>query len=178
MTPKSPGGEPYPITLLWDESSDGYSGWVAAIDALPGCVSQGSTPEEAVDGLTDVTRDWIAVAQQSGTPIPEPRSTDDYSGRFIVRAPSSLHERLVQEAALERISLNQFVTNALAGAVGWRVHRSDTAIDAMSYTSALRKAADRISARHPTTLIKFVDLATGDPVEAPAAVEIAEPEAT
>jgi predicted RNase H-like HicB family nuclease len=121
MTPRSPSGKVYPITLVWDEADDGHSGWVAAIDALPGCVSQGATPKEAVERLTETAADWIGVAEESGLAIPEPRNTDDYSGRFVVRAPASLHERLVQEAAAEHVSLNQFVTNALAAAVGWRV---------------------------------------------------------
>lgn len=120
MRPESPEGRPYPISLLWDEASDGHSGWVAAIDVLPGCVSQGETAEAAIEGLAEAARGWIEVARKRGMQIPEPRATDEYSGRFLVRAPSSLHERLVLEAAAESVSLNQFVTNALAGAVGWR----------------------------------------------------------
>lgn len=42
------------------------------------------------------------------------------SGKFLVRVPSSLHAQLVEEARREGVSLNQFVTSALAGAVGWR----------------------------------------------------------
>lgn len=173
MTLNSPGGQPYPITLVWDQSSDGASGWVAAIDALPGCVSQGETPKEAVENLAEVAEDWIAVAQKRGTPIPEPRTSDQYSGRFLVRAPSSLHERLVQEAAAEGTSLNQFVTNALAGAVGWGVPRSSfTTFDAASYSAALEKAARHLA--ETEAAVRFVDLTTGDAVEAPAVVELAE----
>lgn len=45
---------------------------------------------------------------------------EGHSGKFLVRLPQSLHAQLVAEAEREGVSLNQFVTLALAGAVGWR----------------------------------------------------------
>ena len=42
------------------------------------------------------------------------------SGRFLVRMPQSLHDALAREAEHEGVSLNTLITNALAGAVGWR----------------------------------------------------------
>lgn len=43
-----------------------------------------------------------------------PLSVDSYSGKFNVRIPKSLHERLVMEAKLEGVSLNQHVLYKLA----------------------------------------------------------------
>jgi len=43
-----------------------------------------------------------------------------YSGKILLRLPSSLHARLVIEAEREGVSLNQFAVGALASAVGWR----------------------------------------------------------
>lgn len=40
-----------------------------------------------------------------------------YSGRFLVRMSGDLHERLVQAAARQNVSLNRFVTGALADSV-------------------------------------------------------------
>jgi RNA polymerase sigma-B factor len=42
------------------------------------------------------------------------------SGRFLVRMPQTLHDALAREAEREGVSLNTLITNALAGAVGWR----------------------------------------------------------
>jgi hypothetical protein len=42
------------------------------------------------------------------------------SGRILLRLPSSLHAKLLEEAEREGVSLNQFAVAALAGAVGWR----------------------------------------------------------
>jgi hypothetical protein len=41
------------------------------------------------------------------------------SGRLLLRMPAGLHEELARAADRSGISLNQFITNVLAGAVGW-----------------------------------------------------------
>lgn len=41
------------------------------------------------------------------------------SGRLLLRMPQSLHADLADAAEREDVSLNQFITNALAAAVGW-----------------------------------------------------------
>jgi antitoxin HicB len=110
---------PYSIVVVHDVDEDGNSGWVAEVEELPGCISQGRTPQEAVERVREAMRDWIAVALEDGVPIPEPRTAEDFSGRFLVRIPASLHADLVRNADREGVSLNQFVTSALAGAVGW-----------------------------------------------------------
>jgi antitoxin HicB len=110
---------PYAIVVVHDVDEDGDSGWVAEVEELPGCISQGRTPQEAVEHVREAMRDWIAVALEDKVAIPEPRAVEDFSGRFLVRVPASLHADLVHSADREGVSLNQFVTSALAGAIGW-----------------------------------------------------------
>jgi hypothetical protein len=43
-----------------------------------------------------------------------------HSGRLLVRMPQTLHAELAEAAEREQVSLNQFITLALAAAVGWR----------------------------------------------------------
>jgi hypothetical protein len=50
-------------------------------------------------------------------PIPEPRPEEEYSGKFVVRVPRSLHRELVETAEREGVSLNQYINVALAGVV-------------------------------------------------------------
>jgi len=64
---------------------------------------------------------WITVALEDGKEIPEPAAEPQYSGKFLVRGPKSLHAALIREAELEGVSLNQFVVSALSAAVEWRV---------------------------------------------------------
>ena len=103
---------PYRIELIPDEGE-----WVVAIPELPGCLSQGETPEEAIKMIREAQRLWLQVALEDGRPIPAPRPEEDYSGRFNVRVPKRLHRDLVRAAEAEGVSLNLFVATALARAV-------------------------------------------------------------
>ena len=115
---------PYTIELVRDQDDDGNRGFVAEVEELPGCISQGATPEEAIRNVFDAMHGWISVALEDGRDIPEPRTGKDYSGRFLLRIPQSLHAELAREAEREGVSLNQYAASALAGAVGWRREES------------------------------------------------------
>jgi antitoxin HicB len=99
----------YPITLI--PEAVGYS---VEIKDLPGCISQGDTLEEALEMLKDAKLAWIKVNLELGNPIPEPQAAKKYSGRFVVRLPSNLHQRLAEEAEQNNVSLNQMVATLLA----------------------------------------------------------------
>src|SRR5262245_28548001 len=114
---------PYHFLVVHDIDEQGNEGWVAEVEQLPGCISQGRTPEEAIAGGRDAMRGWIAVAMEDGVEIPVPEDEEEFSGRFPVRVPASLHADLARSAGREGVSLNSFVTSALAGAVGWRKNR-------------------------------------------------------
>ena len=59
------------------------------------------------------------MATGKAAPGPWPmRPIESYSGKFLVRVPRSLHERLARRAAQEGVSLNQFLTDVLASEVG------------------------------------------------------------
>jgi antitoxin HicB len=105
---------PYTIELQQDPEE----GWFARVKELRGCMSQGNTAEEAVAMIQEAMELWLEVAQEEGLPIPEPRLDEDYSGKFVVRVPRSLHRELVEEAAREGASLNQYINVALARSVG------------------------------------------------------------
>jgi predicted RNase H-like HicB family nuclease len=48
---------------------DGF--YVAECPSLPGCVSQGSTREEAITNIREAIRAYIAALQDDGLPVPE-----------------------------------------------------------------------------------------------------------
>lgn len=48
-----------------------------------------------------------------------------YSGRLMLRMPQSLHAELVEAAERDDVSLNQYITNSLAAAVGWRTEAGE-----------------------------------------------------
>jgi predicted RNase H-like HicB family nuclease len=45
-------------------------GYIAAAPALPGCVAQGETKEEALTMIRDATAGYLASLRQHGEPIP------------------------------------------------------------------------------------------------------------
>lgn len=111
---------PYRIVLTPDADEDGRAGFVAEVAELPGCMSQGDTPDQAVARVRDAMAGWISVALEDGIEIPEPGEGDRYSGRFLLRLPRGLHATLVRAADAEGVSLNQFAMGVLAGGIGWR----------------------------------------------------------
>jgi RNA polymerase sigma-B factor len=48
-----------------------------------------------------------------------------YSGRLMLRMPQSLHAELAEAAEREEVSLNQYITNSLAAAVGWHTEAGE-----------------------------------------------------
>jgi antitoxin HicB len=80
-------------------------------------MTEGDSPEEAADMIQDALAAWLEIALEDGRAIPEPQATAVYSGRFVVRVPRTLHQQLVEAAAQEGVSLNQFINVALAGRV-------------------------------------------------------------
>ena len=109
---------PYHIEVIRDESDENNTGWVAVVKELPGCITQGDTFEELGEMVEDAMRGWIEIMLEDGEPIPEPYPEEDYSGKFVVRVPRSLHRQLAEAAEREGVSLNQFINVALASAVG------------------------------------------------------------
>ena len=62
----------------------------------------------------------LATARELGYEIPEPESDlDEFSGKFTMRMPRSLHRQLTQVAMIEGVSLNQYIVYLLGpGRIG------------------------------------------------------------
>ena len=61
----------YPILLEPLPSEEG-GGFVATVPDLPGCMSDGATPEEAVSNVQDAIVTWIEAARDMGHAVPKP----------------------------------------------------------------------------------------------------------
>jgi antitoxin HicB len=107
---------PYTIEVIRD-SNEEDPGWVARVVELPGCLTQADTFDELDEMIEDAMRAWIETAFERGIPVPEPRQEVEYSGKFVVRVPKSLHRRLVEKSEREGVSLNQYINVALVEAV-------------------------------------------------------------
>lgn len=108
----------YPMVLRPLQEDEG-GGWLAEIPDLPGCASDGETPEEAVRNVLEAQRAWLTVARERGRDIPEPTHiSEDYSGKFTLRLPKSLHRQLSLRAQMEGVSLNQLVLHFISYGLG------------------------------------------------------------
>ncbi len=108
-------GLEYPVKLTRvDEDGDVF--WLAEIPDLPGCMTDGATPDEALENLEDAKRLYVETLMEDGFDIPEPTHSREYSGKLLVRMPKSLHARLALSASREGVSLNQYVVSRLSSA--------------------------------------------------------------
>ena len=59
------------LHVLIEPDEAGY--YVAEVPALPGCLSQGKTREEAIANIKEAIRGYIAVLEEDGLAVPEER---------------------------------------------------------------------------------------------------------
>jgi predicted HicB family RNase H-like nuclease len=107
---------PYTITLIEDSEA---KAWTAQVLELPGAIGEGDTPDQAVADVKDALYAIIALLLEQGAAIPEPFATRDFSGQLSLRLPPELHHRATVLAATEGVSLNRWLSAAVAGAAGY-----------------------------------------------------------
>ena len=61
----------YPVVVRPLSEDDG-GGFLATVPDLPGCMSDGESPEEAIVNVRDAIRCWAEMAVEMGRPIPPP----------------------------------------------------------------------------------------------------------
>lgn len=103
-------GLQYPFNAIADP--DG--GYVIVFPDLPGCLTEAETVDEIAEMAEDARRLWIETEYELGRDIPLPSYPEEYSGKFNVRLPRSLHRELAEEAEREGVSLNTYVATLLA----------------------------------------------------------------
>src|SRR5206468_3001381 len=63
---------------------------------------------------------WIESELEDGKQIPAPLGHFKASGTYLWRPPRSLHARAIAVAAIEGVSLNQYITTVVAENIGAR----------------------------------------------------------
>jgi predicted RNase H-like HicB family nuclease len=125
----------YPLTVTPDP--DG--GYVIAFPDLPGCLTQIEELSELATAADEIRTLWIETEYERGREIPRPSYPEEYSGKFNVRLPRSLHRKLVESAEREGVSLNHYVSTCLA--------RGDAQISLEHRLGRLEGKVDRIKDR-------------------------------
>ncbi len=93
-------------------SKDEGGGWLITFPDLLGCISDGETPEEAIENGKDALQCWIEACKAEGREIPKPGESS--AGKFMTRIPKSLHARLITRAKQEGVSMNALVSLFIA----------------------------------------------------------------
>lgn len=101
----------YIVQPINDESGSYYYARVLEFD---GCQSTGNTFQEALDSLKEAMEGWIETKLEAGFDIPLPINQNNFSGKFLIRIPKSLHYKLSIEAEQEGVSLNQYALYKLS----------------------------------------------------------------
>jgi hypothetical protein len=84
---------------------------------LPGCITHGVS-QEALGNLEDARKGWIYTVISEGEKPPVPKHTGAPSGKVILRLPKELHQRLLNKAQADNISLNQEILYLLPLGLG------------------------------------------------------------
>jgi len=61
----------YPV-IVSPLSEDDGGGFLATVPDLPGCMSDGETPAEAIENVQDAIEEWLDLARKLGREIPAP----------------------------------------------------------------------------------------------------------
>jgi len=100
----------YPFSVV----AEAEGGYTILFPDLPGCMSVVDSLAEAGPVAEEIKTLWIETAYERGMEIPPPSYPEEYSGKFNLRIPRSLHRRLAESAEREDVSLNQYVATLLA----------------------------------------------------------------
>ncbi|GHU07235.1 hypothetical protein AGMMS50225_03830 [Betaproteobacteria bacterium] len=109
-------------------SGEDGGGYLFSIPDLPGCISDGSTPAEAMENGRDAFLTTVSALADLGREIPPPSfrpqavqvpaHVPEVSGKFVTRVPKTLHAKLVDQAEKEGVSMNTLVLSLLAEGLG------------------------------------------------------------
>ncbi len=90
----------------------------AEIIEFPGCIATGDSGAEAYANLEEVAASWIEATLARNLRVPDPVESGRFSGKLMVRLPKTLHKKAAHIAALDGVSLNQFIVGSIAEQVG------------------------------------------------------------
>jgi antitoxin HicB len=102
---------PYNIIIR----KDPYGDYFAKVEELEGCMTQGETYEDAFKNIREAMELWLEDALEDNAEIPEPvPDEEEFSGKFVMRLPKTLHRKFARNASKENVSLNQYAVFLLS----------------------------------------------------------------
>lgn len=112
----------YDMKVFWSRE-DGE--WIAVAPELPGCSASSDTPAAALTELETAMELWLAARHEKGWTIPRPIATREIKGKILIRLPKGQHRELLEQAAEQGVSLNQYCLWKLTGPSPFPLGRLD-----------------------------------------------------
>ena len=106
----------YQTIVTLEETTTGGTCYLASHPELPGCVSQGDTPQEAVENLKEATLMVIEHLIAHNLPVPDPRPLAKRHEATQSLAFGVEHELVTQAPSIEPILLDSRVPPKLPAA--------------------------------------------------------------
>jgi predicted RNase H-like HicB family nuclease len=97
----------YAIQIGWSTEDSAY---IAIVHDLPGCMSDGKTPEEALQNARQVIQEWLEVAKEEKRGIPPPLSVQDIGRALRVAEENRIRSEI--ERGLNEVKA-QLIDNAV-----------------------------------------------------------------
>jgi predicted HicB family RNase H-like nuclease len=101
----------YTYRVTWSVEDNEYVGLCAEFPSLSWLDADQS---KAFSGIVDLVAEVVADMINNKEKLPTALSEKKYSGRFAVRVPSMVHQKLALEAAERGVSMNRLVSAKLA----------------------------------------------------------------
>ena len=100
----------YTYRVTWSEEDHEYVGLCVEFPSLSWLEK---SQEKALLGIRKLVAATVADLRRSKESVPEPLSTRQFSGKFVVRVPPDVHRMLVIKAAESGVSLNRLISSKL-----------------------------------------------------------------
>ena len=101
----------YRILVYYSQEDAGY---IAEVPELKGCSAWGKSELKAVAAVKEAAKAWLESAKANGIEIPKPIDARKVSGKFLLRLPPDLYQRLAFSAVTQGTSLNQLIVYKLS----------------------------------------------------------------
>jgi len=101
---------PYSFKIEWSDVDTCY---IATVEEIPECQSNGNTPDEALYMIKDALKSHISCCLHFGDSIPEPVKIVDYKGKIHFRTTPQKHYMLDKQAKISGESINTIINTAI-----------------------------------------------------------------
>lgn len=101
----------YTYRVTWSVVDEEYVGLCAEFPSLSWLAQ---SPESALKGIRKTVESVIKDMKANDEDIPQPISSKNFSGKFMVRVPPEVHKNLAIQAAESGVSINRLVSSRLS----------------------------------------------------------------